>query len=109
MKEREIRVLFLGLDNAGKSSLLCTLTSSSLKEVAPTLGFDIKTIDWLGKFKLHVWDVGGQETIRTYWRNYFEETDALVWVSCLAEERGPNSLFLRGSQCRVGAIDFSRF
>jgi ADP-ribosylation factor-like protein 2 len=27
-----------------------------------------------------VWDVGGQRTIRAYWRNYFEQTDAVVWV-----------------------------
>jgi len=27
-----------------------------------------------------VWDVGGQKTLRSYWRNYFEKTDALIWV-----------------------------
>ena len=27
-----------------------------------------------------MWDVGGQKTLRAYWRNYFEATDALVWV-----------------------------
>ena len=31
-------------------------------------------------YKLNIWDVGGQKTIRTYWRNYFEKTDALIWV-----------------------------
>lgn len=31
-------------------------------------------------YKLNVWDVGGQQTIRSYWRNYFEQTDGLVWV-----------------------------
>jgi ADP-ribosylation factor-like protein 2 len=25
-------------------------------------------------------DVGGQKTLRSYWRNYFEKTDALIWV-----------------------------
>uniref|UniRef100_M1BEC6 ADP-ribosylation factor n=2 Tax=Solanum tuberosum TaxID=4113 RepID=M1BEC6_SOLTU len=29
---------------------------------------------------LYIWDVGGQKTIRSYWRNYFEQTDGLVWV-----------------------------
>ncbi|CAM9974694.1 unnamed protein product [Sphacelaria rigidula] len=29
---------------------------------------------------LNVWDVGGQQTIRSYWRNYFEQTDGLIWV-----------------------------
>ena len=31
-------------------------------------------------YKLNIWDVGGQKTIRSYWRNYFEKTDALIWV-----------------------------
>jgi ADP-ribosylation factor-like protein 2 len=35
-----------------------------------------------------VWDVGGQKTIRTYWRNYFEQTDALIWVvDCADKDR----------------------
>ena len=32
------------------------------------------------RFKLNVWDVGGQKSLRSYWRNYFESTDGLVWV-----------------------------
>ena len=31
-------------------------------------------------YQLNVWDVGGQRTLRPYWRNYFEQTDGLVWV-----------------------------
>lgn len=29
---------------------------------------------------LNIWDVGGQKSLRSYWRNYFESTDGLVWV-----------------------------
>ncbi|KAJ1303635.1 hypothetical protein OPQ81_008063 [Rhizoctonia solani] len=47
--------------------------------VSPTLGFIIKTIDYEG-YKLNIWDVGGQKTLRSYWRNYFEKTDVLIWV-----------------------------
>lgn len=32
------------------------------------------------RYVLNIWDVGGQKTIRSYWRNYFEQTDGLVWV-----------------------------
>lgn len=32
------------------------------------------------RFRLNVWDVGGQKSLRSYWRNYFESTDGLVWV-----------------------------
>ncbi|XP_069821616.1 ADP-ribosylation factor-like protein 2 isoform X2 [Dendropsophus ebraccatus] len=31
-------------------------------------------------FKLNMWDVGGQKSLRSYWRNYFESTDGLIWV-----------------------------
>jgi len=50
-----------------------------VNSVSPTLGFIIKTIDYEG-YKLNIWDVGGQKTLRSYWRNYFEKTDALIWV-----------------------------
>ena len=32
------------------------------------------------RYQLNIWDVGGQKTLRSYWRNYFEATDGLVWV-----------------------------
>lgn len=32
------------------------------------------------RYKLNIWDVGGQKSLRSYWRNYFESTDGLVWV-----------------------------
>ena len=31
-------------------------------------------------FRLNIWDVGGQKMLRTYWRNYYEQTDAMLWV-----------------------------
>ncbi len=38
-------------------------------------------------YRLNVWDVGGQKTIRSYWRNYFEQTDGLIWVVDSADRR----------------------
>ena len=32
------------------------------------------------RYKLNFWDVGGQKSLRSYWRNYFESTDGLIWV-----------------------------
>ncbi|KDQ12720.1 hypothetical protein BOTBODRAFT_34179 [Botryobasidium botryosum FD-172 SS1] len=78
-KEREMRILFLGLDNAGKTTILKRLNGDDVREVSPTLGFEIKTFV-RGKYTLNIWDVGGQRSLRPYWRNYFEQTDALVWV-----------------------------
>ncbi|KKY25023.1 putative adp-ribosylation factor family protein [Phaeomoniella chlamydospora] len=79
LKDKELRVLMLGLDNAGKTTIVKRIMNEDINTVSPTLGFIIKTIDFQG-YKLNIWDVGGQKTLRSYWRNYFEKTDALIWV-----------------------------
>ncbi|CAE6485419.1 unnamed protein product [Rhizoctonia solani] len=68
-----------GLDNAGKTTILKRLKGQDVMSTSPTLGFEISTITY-GKYLLNIWDVGGQRTLRPYWRNYFEQTDVLVWV-----------------------------
>ncbi|CAD7699869.1 unnamed protein product [Ostreobium quekettii] len=78
-KEKEIRLLMVGLDNAGKTSIVKRLNGEDTSTVSPTLGFSIKSISY-GKYRLNIWDVGGQKSLRPYWRNYYEKTDGLVWV-----------------------------
>lgn len=75
--DKEARLLLLGLDNAGKTTLLKQLASEEVTQVTPTAGFNIKSVAAEG-FKLNVWDIGGQDKIRAYWRNYFENTDILA-------------------------------
>lgn len=41
--------------------------------------FNIKTLEHRS-YQLNFWDVGGQKSLRSYWRNYFESTDGLIWV-----------------------------
>ena len=82
-QEREIRILVLGLDNAGKTTIVKRFCGKPIDEIEPTLGFQIETLEYdIGPetYQLHVWDIGGQSTIRAYWRNYFEKTDGIVWV-----------------------------
>ncbi|CAE6443571.1 unnamed protein product [Rhizoctonia solani] len=79
---REVMIEHLvdvGLDNAGKTTILKRLKGQDVMSTSPTLGFEISTITY-GKYLLNIWDVGGQRTLRPYWRNYFEQTDVLVWV-----------------------------
>lgn len=77
--EREVRILLLGLDNAGKTTTLKKLASEDITQITPTQGFNIKSVSSSG-FKLNVWDIGGQRKIRPYWKNYFENTDVLIYV-----------------------------
>ncbi|KAJ2161624.1 ADP-ribosylation factor-like protein 2 [Coemansia sp. RSA 552] len=78
-KEKEIRVLVLGLDNAGKTTIMKRMNGEDINDVSPTLGFNISTLEF-DSYKVNFWDVGGQRTIRPYWRNYFEQTDGIIWV-----------------------------
>ncbi|XP_070540957.1 ADP-ribosylation factor-like protein 3 [Ptychodera flava] len=84
--DRELRILLLGLDNAGKTTLLKKLASEDISHITPTQGFNIKSVQSSG-FKLNVWDIGGQRKIRPYWKNYFENTDILIYVIDSADRK----------------------
>lgn len=77
--ETEQKILILGLDNAGKTTILYRLQLSEVVETVPTLGFNVETLEYKG-VKLQVWDLGGQTTIRPFWRCYFLKTSALIFV-----------------------------
>jgi ADP-ribosylation factor-like protein 3 len=77
--QKEARILVLGLDNAGKTTILKKLSGEDISKIMPTQGFNIKSLVQEG-FKLNVWDIGGQKTIRDFWSNYFDNTDGLIFV-----------------------------
>merc|ERR1719488_68692 len=84
--DQELRILMLGLDNSGKTTALKKLADESATEITPTQGFNIKSVQSSG-FKLNVWDIGGQKHIRPYWKNYYSNTDALIYVVDSADKR----------------------
>ncbi|KAI8923024.1 ADP-ribosylation factor family-domain-containing protein [Entophlyctis helioformis] len=84
--DKELRLLLLGLDNAGKTSLLKRLAGEDISEIKPTQGFNVKSVHQDG-IKMNVWDIGGQQSIRPYWRNYFESTDVLIYVVDSSDRR----------------------
>ncbi|XP_029191643.2 ADP-ribosylation factor-like protein 3 [Acropora muricata] len=83
---KELKILFLGLDNAGKTTILKQFASEDIKTITPTQGFNIKSVVTNG-IKLHVWDIGGQRAIRPYWKNYFEQVEILVYVIDSADRK----------------------
>jgi small GTP-binding protein len=62
-----------------KTTIMKRVLGEDHHEISPTVGFNIKTLEYNG-FLLNLWDVGGQKSIRAYWRNYFEQTDGIIWV-----------------------------
>lgn len=83
--DQEAKILVLGLDNAGKTTILKALSEEDVSTIMPTQGFNIKALSQDG-FKLNVWDIGGQRAIRAYWKNYIENNDALVYVVDSSDE-----------------------
>lgn len=84
--DQEARILVLGLDSSGKTTILKKLSDEDITHIMPTQGFNIKSLMHDG-FKLNVWDIGGQKSIRPYWRNYFDQTDAMIFVIDSADKR----------------------
>ena len=85
---KEVRILILGLDNAGKTTILYRLQNDSEENIQtiPTIGFNVEVLQYKN-IKFQVWDLGGQTSIRPYWRCYYPNTDAIIFVvdSCDTE------------------------
>ncbi|XP_066912465.1 ADP-ribosylation factor-like protein 1 [Clytia hemisphaerica] len=76
---KELRVLILGLDGAGKTTILYRLQVGEVVTTIPTIGFNVESVTYKN-LNFQVWDLGGQTSIRPYWRCYYANTDAIIYV-----------------------------
>eukprot|EP01100_Stratorugosa_tubuloviscum_P011920 TRINITY_DN543_c0_g1_i1.p1 TRINITY_DN543_c0_g1~~TRINITY_DN543_c0_g1_i1.p1 ORF type:complete len:179 (+),score=63.94 TRINITY_DN543_c0_g1_i1:114-650(+) len=76
---KQARILILGLDGAGKTTLLYKLQSGEVVQTLPTIGFNVESFTYKNT-KFQAWDLGGQSTIRPYWRCYLVDTLAVIFV-----------------------------
>ncbi|GAB5365732.1 hypothetical protein AAMO2058_001083200 [Amorphochlora amoebiformis] len=76
---RQARILMLGLDAAGKTTVLYKVKLGETITTIPTIGFNVEKLEHKG-LDLTVWDIGGQDKLRPLWRHYFQNTEALVFV-----------------------------
>lgn len=76
---REMRILMLGLDAAGKTTVLYKLKLDQPVTAIPTVGFNVETVTYKN-VKFGIWDVGGQDKIRPLWRHYYTGTQGLIFV-----------------------------
>ncbi|KAM6384739.1 ADP-ribosylation factor-like protein 11 [Alca torda] len=79
-RKRDARVVMLGLDFAGKSTLLYKLKSGRAVETCPTVGFNVESLQTPCGLSFTLWDVGGQGSLRASWPDYLEDTSTLVFV-----------------------------
>lgn len=77
--KKEAKVLMLGLDAAGKTTILYQLKLGVTVETIPTMGFVYESIQHKN-FKLSVWDVAGQDSLRSLWKHYYQNTKAVIFV-----------------------------
>lgn len=76
---KERRILMIGLDGAGKTTILYKLKLGQVIHTIPTIGFNVETVKYK-KIEFNIFDVGGQEKIRPLWNYYFINTDAIIFV-----------------------------
>ena len=79
VSKEEMRILMLGLDAAGKTTVLYKLKLGEVVTTIPTVGFNVESVEY-NNISFTVWDVGGQDKIRRLWRHYFLGTQGLVFV-----------------------------
>ncbi|XP_071731130.1 ADP-ribosylation factor-like isoform X1 [Rutidosis leptorrhynchoides] len=75
----EMRILMVGLDAAGKTTILYKLKLGEIVTTIPTIGFNVEAVEYKN-ISFTVWDIGGQDKIRPLWRFYFANTQGIVFV-----------------------------
>ena len=77
--QRDVKILMVGLDAAGKTTILYQLKLGELVTPIPTIGFNVEEMNYKN-LKLTMWDVGGQKRLIELWNHYFPNNDAIIYV-----------------------------
>merc|ERR1719197_2217196 len=76
---QEKRILMMGLDAAGKTTITYKLQLGEVVHTIPTIGFNVETVTYKN-VNMTIWDVGGQTKIRPLWRHYYQNIDGIIFV-----------------------------
>ncbi|XP_048451004.1 E3 ubiquitin-protein ligase TRIM23 isoform X4 [Rhincodon typus] len=82
----EIRVVTLGLDGAGKTTILFKLKQDEFMQPIPTIGFNVETVEYKN-LKFTIWDVGGKHKLRPLWKHYYLNTQVVFVIDSSNRDR----------------------
>ncbi|KAL4237531.1 hypothetical protein ACF0H5_002245 [Mactra antiquata] len=80
LKDCPARIAMIGLDGAGKTTILYRFKMNETLTTLPTIGFNVETLSPIKGLTLTVWDMGGQDRMRPLWRMYLRGTDGVIFV-----------------------------
>lgn len=78
-ENKQVRILMLGLDAVGKTTIMYKIKMNETVKTIPTIGFNVETMQYKG-LTMTMWDIGGQDKLRDLWKHYYQGTDALIYV-----------------------------
>ena len=79
-QEKEVKLALIGLDGAGKTTLVHRLVDGSFRgQTAPTIGIETKEVK-VGNITIKLFDLAGQESMRGVWKYYFSTTEGVIFV-----------------------------
>eukprot|EP00735_Rhodelphis_limneticus_P007762 TRINITY_DN20390_c0_g1::TRINITY_DN20390_c0_g1_i1::g.8452::m.8452 TRINITY_DN20390_c0_g1::TRINITY_DN20390_c0_g1_i1::g.8452 ORF type:complete len:182 (-),score=18.44,sp/P49076/ARF_MAIZE/70.72/7e-90,Arf/PF00025.16/1.7e-73,Ras/PF00071.17/1.1e-14,G-alpha/PF00503.15/1.5,G-alpha/PF00503.15/9.4e-11,SRPRB/PF09439.5/3.1e-12,Gtr1_RagA/PF04670.7/5.9e-11,Miro/PF08477.8/7.7e-10,MMR_HSR1/PF01926.18/0.00068,6PF2K/PF01591.13/0.0027,AAA_33/PF13671.1/0.13 TRINITY_DN20390_c0_g1_i1:36-581(-) len=77
--KKQFRIVMVGLDAAGKTTILYKFHLGETVTTIPTIGFNVETVEYKN-ISFTVWDVGGQDRIRALWHHYFNGVQGVIFV-----------------------------
>jgi len=75
----EHKIVIVGLDNAGKTTILYQFLMNEVVHTSPTIGSNVEEVVWKN-IHFIMWDIGGQESLRAAWSTYYSNTEFVIVV-----------------------------
>lgn len=76
---KEYKVVMVGLDNAGKTTILYKMSLGETVSSTATVGSNVETVRYKN-IQMEIWDLGGQQSLRPFWATYYKKCDAVIMV-----------------------------